>query len=357
MTRHAWQKRAFVTVMATALLGGAPLHGQTNPNDEPAAISTPAFLDEVALLDRRLATVMYRLVLANADHCKAAMPLTGLLLHAKSQYAAPIAETMARLGKFPEPVAVALVVKGSPADIAGVRAGDGIVSINGVSLAGFAISKGGGSDDRDSVDRRLANLPPEEPLRLSLRRSGQNGTLDVVISPLPACRTRWEVTYDKDVLAQSDGDIIQISADFISANSDDAIAVIAAHELAHTALDHRRTLEKQGVSYGVFSVFGRSGRIIRRAEDEADIYSVRLLRTAGYNPMIAVAFWSGPGRRYAGGILRSPTHASARSRANALTREIARLAREERTSPSASQTLDAKSVSDLKAPVPGMLQP
>lgn len=353
-TRRARHKNAFVTVVAMSLLGFTPLHSLAKPNTEAAQIGEQALLDEVALLDRRLANVMYRLVLANANNCKTTMPLTGMLLHAKSQYSASIAERMARLGKFPESVAVAFVVKGSPADIAGVKAGDGIVSINGAPVESPTTSQGTGSDERDSVERRIANLSINTPLQLSLRRFGQNGTLAVVITPLPACRTRWEVTYDRNVLAQSDGDIIQMSADFISTNNDDAIAVIAAHELAHTALDHRRILEEQGASYGLLSVFGRSGRLIRRAEEEADLYSLQLLRTAKFDPMLAVAFWSGPGRRYAGGILRSPTHASARSRAGAMAREIARLTCKEQSSSIGLQPLEANLPSDLKAPLPGL---
>lgn len=111
---------------------------------------------------------------------------------------------------------------------------------------------------------------------------------------------------------QSDGKTIQVSARFLQDEDGDALAVIAAHELALIELVHRRSLETAGVGTGLLSASGKSGNRVCAAENEADRFSVTLLRNAGYDPGIAVKFWQGCRARYIGGILRSPTHALAK---------------------------------------------
>lgn len=295
-------------------------------------------LDDILALDRRLAGIMYKLVKSSADLCPRQMPLTGIVLHTRNQYTTPIAGLMDREGWFPEDVAVALLVPGSPAEMAGIRPGDGLLEINGMSVQPAKANSNRTSEARDLAERQLADLAPGHPIALTLHRSGSASPMVVTFTPEIACRTRWEVTFDKATLALSDGDTIQITARFIAEEDDAAISVIAAHELAHTALDHRAKLEEQGVKYGALTAYGRSGRLIRMAEDEADRLSVQILRAAGYDPENAVDFWQGPGRRYAGGIFRSPTHASAKARAQAIKQEIARSGRktaagEQRVSP------------------------
>ena len=276
-------------------------------------------------LDLRLAAVLYRLAGSNAHLCQQSMPLTGMVLHAKGQYNKAVAAAISTDGGFPAPVAVELTLPGSPADFADVRTGDGILSINNRQLSSKEDAGTFNTVQRDRAETMLASLSPVDAITLRIQRTGLSKPVELTIHPKAACRTRWEVTFDKATLALSDGKTIQISARFIQNENDDALAVIAAHELAHTALGHRATLDAAGTSSGVFAAYGRSGKLIRAAEDEADRYSVTLLRNAGYNPAIAVAFWRGPGARYSGGILRSPTHASAKRRASAIADEIERL--------------------------------
>lgn len=295
----------------------APRSVQASPAQEP--------FDAIEAIDLRLASVVYRLAGSNAHLCTRTMPLTGMVLHSRGQYNKAIAESIAAEGGFPTPVAVELVLAGSPAGLAGLRPGDGIVSVNGVLLPNT--HAGGGFDPalRDQAENLLTSLPPQAPIVLGIRRSGLPAAAKIILYPRIACRTRWEVAFDKATLALSDGKTIQVSGRFVQNENDDALAVIAAHELAHTALGHRESLEAAGVETGLLAAYGRSGKLVRAAEDDADRFSVTLLRNAGYDPGIAVKFWQGRGARYSGGILRSPTHASAKSRAKAIADEIARM--------------------------------
>lgn len=275
-------------------------------------------------LDHRLASTMYRLAHANAHLCSATMPITGAVLHARPQYSKAVAEMIDAEGGFPAPLAVELVLPETPAQTAGLLAGDGIVAINGIAMQPDPSQELAGTTLRDRAENLLLSLPPLAPVRFSVMRAGQEAPIEILVRPVEACRTRWEVTFDKTTLALSDGKTIQVSSRFIQAEDDDAIAVIAAHELAHTALRHREKLEAAGAKQGMLAAYGRSGRLARAAEDEADLFSIQILRNAGYDPVMAVQFWRGPGRKYSGGILRSPTHASAKQRAEAISREISR---------------------------------
>jgi Zn-dependent protease with chaperone function len=69
------------------------------------------------------------------------------------------------------------------------------------------------------------------------------------------------------------------------------LAAIVAHELAHIVLDHPRRLTDAHVSRGLFKGFGRSGRLFKQTENEADRLSVTLMANAGYDPQAAVRYW------------------------------------------------------------------
>ena len=102
--------------------------------------------------------------------------------------------------------------------------------------------------------------------------------------------------------------------------------MLVAHELAHNILRHRARLAAAKVDTGIGAEFGRNRLLNRRTEDEADRLSVHLLRNAGYDPRLAVAFWRDEGPKVDGGLFRSRIYASATDRAKAIAAEIARIA-------------------------------
>jgi hypothetical protein len=300
--------------LAIAILAVAPC---------AAAPAGSGALLELRQLDRRMALIANRMIVANAPLCENRMPATGMVIHALAQYAPELRETARAVFDFESPLAVEAVTAGSPAESAGVRPGDGLVAINGQPVAARAADSSVSSASRDAAERRLASLPPDRPIELSLVRAGK--PLAATIRPESACRTRFEVSTQINTIAQSDGETIQIDADFLQRYDDDALAVIMAHELAHTVLRHRERLERAGVSKGLLAEFGRNGRLNRRAEDEADILSVSLLRNAGFDPEIAPRFWRKLGGRLQFALFGGGTHASPKARARAMAAEIARI--------------------------------
>lgn len=289
--------------------------------------------DELAALrraDERLAAVMYRLSLANAALCDEKMPGTGLVLQTISQYPRDARSAAKEAFGFLEPVSVEAVVKGSPAEASQIQANDGLIRIANIDLSQSADADGATSADRDRIERSMASLPLDRPIQLEVRRGSVPAPFPVTLNPSIICKTRFEVLASSSLLGQSDGDTIQIGDAFIAAFDDDALAVIAAHELAHTILHHRERLEAAGVSKGLFSEFGKSLRLNRQAEEEADRFSVYLLANAGYDPNIAPEFWEGRGRKVDPGIFRSRIYASPSKRAATMRQEISSMSQETR---------------------------
>jgi len=260
--------------------------------------------------DLRLARIAEQIQGANVDLCVETMPLTGMLLHSADQYGSPPDGWFAN-GE----VEVLGVVPGSPAALAGIAAGDGLVAVAGRTVAELR-----GAEERplrDDVFWHLADLRGE--LQITFSRAGQ--LHEVAMTAPLGCRSLVEILADNGDEARSDGRVIQISYGIADRLDDKGLAVVFAHELGHTVLLHRIRLREADVQKGFFGEFGRNRRIGREVEVEADRMAVYLLYNAGYEPEIAPAFWNSDASNFAGGgILRSRVYPS-RSRRTEIAQE------------------------------------
>jgi hypothetical protein len=282
----------------------------------------PAQFDRIRAVDVAMATIGYRLATANLALCDKRVPVPGLVLHALAQYPPGYRAGARAAFGFETPVAVEGVVADSPALAAGVRAGDGVLAINGVALPG-GVGRATDSADRDRALALLAGGAADRPADLLLLRDGQRRR--VRVAPSPGCRTSFEVLLTTRFTARADGNVVQVSARYFDLYEPGQVAAVVAHEFAHNLLRHRQRLEAAGVRRGLFEGVGRSARLIRGTEDEADALSVALLYNAGYDPAAAVRFWRDPGEDDESGPFRSTTHASSDDRARAIAVEIARM--------------------------------
>lgn len=298
----------FVSILLVMLALALPLRGQAQTMSENSG--------QMALWvqDRRLLQVAERIMSANASLCRSLMPLSGMIYHSADQY------PHAPEGWFANgALAIAQVLPDTPAEAMGLRAGDGLLTINGIEIS--ALPRRPGFPLRDEVFELLSSQTG--PLHLRIRRADQ--VLEGVLVPSVGCRALVEVLADNGNTAHSDGRVIQISYGLAARLDEAGLAVTFAHELAHVVLEHRRRLSEAGVAEGLARELGRSRRLSRVAEDEADRLSVHLLANAGYDPVIAPAFWrSGAGGRPDSGILRSRIYPSREERARILETEIAR---------------------------------
>jgi len=276
---------------------------------------TPMSVEHLQQEDLRLARIAESMLSANRTLCRQTMPITGMVIHSRDQYG-----TGDVAGFENGSVAIALIVPGSAAEVSALQRGDAILAIGGSDITGLQPSAD--APVRDAVFDLLAEQAPTEPLHLRIARAGTE--FDVTLSPQAGCHALAEILADERVIARSDGRVIQVSYGLASGMSDDGLAAIFAHELAHSVLEHRRRLSEAGVSKGFLGEIGGDQQRNRQMEVEADRLSIHLLANAGLDPHIPVRFWlSDEGRRMDAGLLRSLIYPSPADRAAIMEREIA----------------------------------
>jgi len=277
-----------------------------------------AFFGVLRTADTRLATIAERLATANVELCDQRQPALGMVLHSLRQYRESDWPTVKRVFGFRAPVAVEAVIEGGAAQGAGVIANDAVVAIGDQALPmSVAEATKAASTDRDRALALIDASSANQPLIITFDRNGE--TARRTLTPRAACRSRFEIVIGNGYDAQADGTNVQLGEKFFEGMSDEEIAVVVAHELAHNILHHRARLDAAGISRGLAGEFGRNARLIRETEDQADELSVYLLANAGYDPLAPGRFWRKWGNRIGvEGIFRSRTHSSAGSRAKAM---------------------------------------
>lgn len=306
--------RLFATLSAVLLATG----GAAGAGEDPDAV-----LAQLHRQDQAVERVGFRLAAANADLCRGGAD-AGFSVHALEQYGPAYRSAAARrfdLGDHPGVLAVA---PGSPAVAAGLREGDVLLAIDGQPTPTAPTTASHGDFHRTAAVQAMIRRALDQPiLDLTVLRNGAPSEL--ALRPAPACASLFQVVPDAQLSGEADGDYVQVSSEMEAlAGSDDELAGLLAHELAHNVLGHRARLDALHVDRGVFSMFGRNARLIRATELEADRLSVYLLARAGYRPDRAMGFWTKVQHAAPGSFL-DPTHPSWGRRLAALKAEAQRL--------------------------------
>lgn len=288
----------------------------------PASAQEASIFETIRTLDTQVASIGYRLATANAPLCDQLEPGLGLVLHMADQYAHEMREAALQHFRFETSIGVEAIIPHSPAALAGIQQDDNLIAINKIDFGLADLHADASTVQIIAAYRQIIALAPDQPLTLKLRRDGVDQVQRV--TPIPACRSRFELVIRNDFLAQADGELVQISSRFLT-DYPHWVAAPLAHELAHNILRHRERLEAKGVKYGLLSGFGRNVRYFRQAELEADILSISLLANAGYDPQIALDFWQDFGPSHLGSMLRSRTHPGWKTRLEVMKQAIADL--------------------------------
>jgi hypothetical protein len=228
--------------------------------------------------------------------------------------------------------AVLSLAEESPAQRAGVEVGDRITAIDGIALMPRSISADAPAD-YDTIEalmKRLEAVPPGATIRLDLLRGKE--PVSVAIAAQDLCRVRVEVVPGGQINADSDDRIVQVQGRLAGwARSDDELALVIAHEMAHVFLGHHGRLAQEGISTGVFAGFGANGRKLRDLEREADRHGIFMVARAGYDSRIAGTFWRRLAKASGLGAIWAASHPGARNRernADAAVAEVDDLRRE-----------------------------
>lgn len=307
-----------------ALLIGASLTAATSPPAQrPGDAAT---LAQLVREDLRVATVGYRLLVAGPPLCREQVPQAGMLFHEAAQYPAPLRPAAARLFGFAGRPVIEAVVPGGPADRAGLRMGDAIVAVDGFALP-IATPPGGAQSDAaiETLQQRLAAAYARGRTVLTLERDG--GTRAARIDPVAGCASFMQLQPGRARDAWSDGTGVAITSGMLAeTRSDDELATILGHELAHNVLHHRDRLHAAGIGRGLASRVGAKAAQVRRTEEAADYVGLYLAARAGYDPAAAVAFWQRFGEAHGDGLLTDATHPGWRARVAALSAAAAEIA-------------------------------
>ncbi|NNM75616.1 M48 family metalloprotease [Sphingomonas sp. ID1715] len=275
-------------------------------------------LRALSAIDARVAAVGDRL--ARGGLCRQVLSSPGWVLQDAAQYSPGLREaarTILGLGEWPSIVAL---VPGSAATRSGLQPGDEIVAVNGTPVP----AKARGYARVEQVEQLVEDALSKGIAQLQVRRAGKQ--IDVGVAPEPGCRSRFQLLTGRGLNAKADGRYVQVTGELVAfVKSDDELALVIAHELAHNILGHRERLDAAGVSRGLFVGLGKNRMRIRETELEADRLALYLMARAGYDIAVAPAFWERFGHSSVPGFLSDGTHPGARERARRAEAEIARI--------------------------------
>lgn len=264
---------------------------------------------ELYLQDEQVALIGNALAVANADLCQRRMYDSGIAIGTLGQYAPHYRAAAARvLGLHDQPT-VTLIVPKSPAAVAGVRVGDILIDADGAAFAAPAPTAQPNFAPVQAATAVLETAMGDGRMHLTVERGGARLTID--IAGVAACRARFLVAGDRfDAFATPEGwiEVSPKALDFAGTN--DAIAAILAHEVAHVALGHGPA----------------TGKLRRAQELQADRLMPYLMKRAGVDPGAAVTLWQRFKAKRLGGLFPGGSYPGWSERIRAVSAERDRIA-------------------------------
>jgi len=276
-----------------------------SPASRPPSVSHEEALGEIRLQKQiavrermkqlsRLYDVGYPIMAANAPLCgEKVWPHHGMMLESLSNVGERFKDAMRIFYGVENQLTAAHIVKGSPAD-GKISSGDQIVRVNGKSIPSGAKGKKAFLEAiwKEGRDVTL-------PVTITIKRGRNAKEQDVVIHPVAGCASYLALEEDDTVNAYANATSIVVTSGMMRfADTDDALAMTFAHELAHNARGHIESQIMNEFLASVISVIVESGTGIdfsdflsdigsnafsQSFESEADYVGLYMLARAGYD--------------------------------------------------------------------------
>lgn len=248
---------------------------------------------------QRVHTIAYRILKANAELCpdnvrKGSGIFALNKYFFKKDYRGPSEKALG----MTDQIRVMGVAPESAGESAGVREGDILISLNGWAVPS-------GKEALKKLGQKFIALSKEnENLILTLKRGDQLQSVSLEVDTI--CDYKYGVTEKPLVNAFADGESISIEGGMMSfVKSDEELATVIGHEIAHNMMDH---ISKQvgnqvigtivdilfaGLGVNTQGTFGKiGGRVFSQEfESEADYVGLYLMARAGYETRDAPNFW------------------------------------------------------------------
>jgi hypothetical protein len=288
------------------------------PREQELPAQSPALtLPRLAADDARVAAVAYRLSVANASLCDDTAPQAGMVVHSLLQYSRRLRPAVRRSFHIDDRPAVLAVAPQSPAARAGLAPDDALVSIDGQAVPH---AQSDAAQSYADVEHTLAMLDAalrSGPARIEAQRGDR--LFDVVLGPVTGCAYDAQVMPSGALNASADGRHVFIDSGLVEyAASDDDLALVLGHELAHDVLHHRALLDRRGFARQAIGNLGPSRESLLAVERQADYVGLYLTARAGYDITGAGDFWRRLARERGDPWYDHWGHPSALARARAL---------------------------------------
>ena len=239
-----------------------------------APIRLPSFeKDDQAAQVNRLARIAFPLAVAATESCPFERELT---------YGVMLGEQTPMDSAKGSPARVSLVIRfvhpGLPAGATSLRAGETLLAINETQTEGMTVEQAQGLISRVSRARI-------QPLTFVVQQGEEMH--EVNMWGTPACRFAVQLLDDQHVAAMADGNRILITTAMLKfTQTEEELAWVVAHELAHNILGHSQSTRLRGILNAFLSSMGsEAGEEVDRPafEMQADALAIRLLARTGYD--------------------------------------------------------------------------
>lgn len=220
------------------------------------------FLD----LNATLENIAYKILTSNVANCPETGPSTGLHVHTTYDFPEGMrAEAMTRLSIGPTPF-VRHIIPGSPAEKAGLKVGDEILSIAKIDMIE-------GERSRQFYEVVSRGEWTTGTTSITFKRGEKVDTTQ--LTPHLSCAYKVHLFFDDKVNAYTDGEEIWVTTELVNTiGAEESLAMIIAHELAHATEGH------------IFKT------PTKEFELEADHLGMKYILAAGYDGQLALAQWT-----------------------------------------------------------------